>query len=173
MFLSMLFTIGFINYELLGSLGTVLAGHVYSYKRVVLGRFRMRFVDSIHRFYLWCDSSNRFVHWIEVWFCIMLSTPLDSTTRPGGMREAIKYMHTCIYDIYIQRFAGINCGMFSVCQFLQHNHGHGLLLKICGRCLWHVLSVENVRALLVTCTFCWIFAGVTCDMWFVLNIYTG
>ena len=58
--------------------------------RLSTGRFGMRLVDSIHRFDLRCDSSIRFVHWIEVWFCIMSSTPLDSTTRPGGMREAIK-----------------------------------------------------------------------------------
>ena len=27
---------------------------------------------------------------MEVWFYIMSSTPIDSTARPGGMREAIK-----------------------------------------------------------------------------------
>ncbi len=62
----------------LGSLGTI------------LGRFGMRLVDSIHRFDLRCDSSIPFVYWIEVCFCIMSSTHLDSTTWPGGMREAIK-----------------------------------------------------------------------------------
>ena len=58
--------------------------------RLSTGRFGMRLVDSIHRFDLRCDSSIRFVHWIELWFCIMSSTPLDSTTPPGGMRHAIK-----------------------------------------------------------------------------------
>ena len=48
----------------------------------------IQFIDSIQ----WCDSSIRFVHWVEVWFYIMSFTPFDSTTPPGGMREAIKYM---------------------------------------------------------------------------------
>ena len=43
----------------------------------MLGRFGVRFVDSTHRF----DSSMRFVD----------SILLNSTARPGGMREAIKY----------------------------------------------------------------------------------
>ena len=46
----------------------------------------IQFIDSIQ----WCDSSIRFVHWVEVWFYIMPFTPFDSTTPPGGMREAIK-----------------------------------------------------------------------------------
>ena len=50
MFLSMLFTIGFINYELLGSLGTVLAGHVAineSFWVVLECDSLIQFIDSI------------------------------------------------------------------------------------------------------------------------------
>ena len=46
----------------------------------------IQFIDSIYL----SDSSIRFVHRIEVWFYIMSSTPIDSTTPPGGMHEAIK-----------------------------------------------------------------------------------
>ena len=42
----------------------------------MLGRFGVRFVDSTHRF----DSLMRFVD----------SILLNSTARPGGMREAIE-----------------------------------------------------------------------------------
>ena len=51
MFLSMLFTIGFINYELLGSLGTVLAGHVAingSFWVVLECDSLIQFIDSIY-----------------------------------------------------------------------------------------------------------------------------
>ena len=85
-------------------------GFIVGYHRVALGRFGMRFIDPIRRF----DLLMRFVDSIRslersmvlhhvvdtsrLNNCIMSSTPLDSTTRPGGMREAIKFC--CIFFIF-------------------------------------------------------------------------
>ena len=78
------------SWELLGPLGTVLAAHEAingSFWVVLKCDSLIQCIDSIYG----SDSSIRFVHWIEVWFYIMSSTPTtDSTTPPGGMREAIK-----------------------------------------------------------------------------------
>ena len=48
--------------------------------------FGVRFVDSIHRF----NSIMRFVDSIHSFDSLLRQQPIDSTTRPGGMREAIK-----------------------------------------------------------------------------------
>ena len=52
-----------------------------------LDRFGVRFVDAIHPF----DSMMRFVDSIRRFDSLLRLQPIDSTSRPGGMREAIKY----------------------------------------------------------------------------------
>ena len=91
--------------ELRGRLGGILGrswvllGHLWCVWAVWRGswgivwrRFGVRFVDSIHRL----DFLMRFVDSIR-WFDSVIrlvdsnrQLPIDSTTRPGGMREAIK-----------------------------------------------------------------------------------
>ena len=51
-----------------------------------MDRFGVRLDDAIRRF----DSIMRFVDSIHSFDSQLRQLPIDSTTRPGGMREAIK-----------------------------------------------------------------------------------
>ena len=53
-----------------------------------MDRFGVRLDDAIRRF----DSIMRFVDSIHTFDSQLRQLPIDSTTRPGGMREAIKFL---------------------------------------------------------------------------------